>query len=574
MSERRILDSWKAIAAYFGRTVKTCRKWEHELDLPVHRLDDSPKAHVFAYADELDRWKEGKRLPERIRMAPGLTGLGRKARVWLIAAAAVILLVVAGLLVRLTRLGEKSPSPQTVKSVAVLPFVDLGPDRAQEHLGDGIADILINALSRVEGVRTPARTSAFYFKGKDVTPGEIGRKLRVDWILEGSVQVYERKLRVVASLLNASDGYQLWTERYDRNPVDIFAIEDDIALSVIKALQIRLSAADKSQVTRHGTNNPEAYELYLKGQHYRNKGRLFYRQAIESFEKALEKDPNYAQAHAGIASCYYWIGNVGFMRAHEVYPKAKQAALKALEIDGSLAEPKRVLASIKMIFDWDFSGAEHDIRQAIEQNPADAGLHACYTDLLSALGRHDEALVEARLTEEMDPLSIVLNGSVMNAYYYARKYDLALQALKRRLELDPYILGTQLGLIVVNLALGRYEEAKAANERKREIVRSPPARADHDYWSGIIEAWAGNQARARLILANVKDDMKKSYLPSDFCVCIHAALGDIDEAFAWLEKAYEERDCILYLLKVHPLFDPLRSDPRFAGYLRRMGLEK
>jgi adenylate cyclase len=575
MSERRILESWKDIGAYLGHTAKTCRKWEHELDLPIHRLEHSPRAHVFAYTDELDRWKEEKLLPERSRIARELFRPGSRARLWLIAAASVVVLVIVGLLVRQTRFGETSPGTQAVKSIAVLPFVDLSPDKGQEHLGDGIADILINALNRIEGLRTAARISAFYFKGKAVSPKEIGRKLKVGWILEGSVQVYENRLRIVASLLSAGDGYQLWTERYDRNPADIFAVEDEIARSVVKALQIKLSSGDKPLLINRGTKDREAYNLYLKGQHFSLKGRLFWKPAIEFYEQAIAKDPNYALAYANMARCYYSLGRMGLIRTEEAYLKAKLAAMKALEIDSNAVDALSVLASVKMTYEWDFRGAERDIREAIRKDPANSTFHATYADFLSALGRHEEAVKEARLANELPSLSPAFDCALtMCAYYRARKYDLALRGLKKTLELDPYYVATYINLTAVYLAMGRYQEAREANDRCREIRGVSKKPDDDDYWSALIYAWSGNPAEARRILAAVKVKMKENFIPTDFVVCIHAALGDRDEAFVWLEKAYQERDCILYTLKVEPLFDPLRSDPRFADMLRRVGLEK
>ena len=472
--------------------------------------------------------------------------------------------------------------PPAAKSVAVLPFVDLSPGESQEHIADGIADILINSLNRIEGLRVPGRTSAFYFKGKDVTPGEIGQKLNVEWLLEGSVQVEGSRLRVAANLLRAADGTTLWAERYDRAQSDIFAVEDEIALSVLKALQVKLSSTARSQLINRGTENPEAYNLFVKGKHLSIKGRTFTRQAIESYEQAIEKDPNFAFAYSSIAACYYTLGSIGLIGAHEANAKAKAAALKALEIDSSLADAPRILACIKMTYEWDFAGAEQDIKKAIGQDPNNRAYHATYADLLSALGRHEEALKEANLANDPPLFHPGFLGAVtMYTHWRGRKYDLALEGLKKALELDPYHATNHINLIAVYLAMGRYEEARETNDRRREIMgfsqsaddRATAAR-DDEIWSALIYASSGHPVEARRILAGLKAKMKETYVSPVLLAEIHAALGDKDEAFAWLEKAYHDRAAYLYALKVDPPFDPLRDDPRFTALLRRIGLEK
>jgi len=571
---RRVLESWKAIAAYLGRTEKTCRKWEHELGLPIHRLDDSPKAHVFAYADEIDRWKEEKLKTENGREARSPSRLSPNARIWLIAASAVAVLAVIGFLAKTARRGGRASTSQTVKSVAVLPFVDLSPDKDQEHLGDGIADILINALNGIEGLRTPARTSAFYFKGVKATPQEIGRKLKVEWILEGSVQVYENKLRVVASLLSVADGYQLWTERYDRNPADIFAVEDEIARRVVDNLKVKINGDTGAPIVKPGTANLEAYNLYLTGQFYLEKGVFFNKQAIEYFEKALEKDPNYAEPYAGIAIAYHYLGINGLLPPAEASPKARTAALKALGIDSRNPYALSILSAIKFTYDWDFLGAENDIRKAIRDNPRNPLFHGSYAYLLVALARFEEGLAELELAIRLDPLWDKKAGGQGWLYFLARKYDLALERYKEAVELDPHDAGNYVGLVQIYLAMGRYEDARAANQRRREIHGASSQPDDFEPWNAMVYARTGNAARAREILANLKARNRDEYFPYHMYAWIHAALGEKDEAFFWLERAYRERTGQLQALKVHPLADPLRSDPRFADLLRRIGLEK
>ncbi len=580
MNERRVLESWKTIASYLGRTEKTCRKWERELGLPIHRLDDSAKAHVFAYADELDKWKEEKLQAEKVRKAGrlsrlfGLSKLSRQAKLLLLSVTSLLTLIIAGLLVRQFTLRGSSPGSHAVKGVAILPFDYLSPDKEHEYLCDGMVDALISALGGIEGLRVPGRASGLYFKGKNTPLQEIGKKLNVEYVLKASVQVEGEKLRVIPQLLKVSDGYLVWSEKYDRGREDIFAVEDDIAKGVAKALEIRVLGPPGALIVKPGTQSLEAYNLYLKGTHFLRRGRQFFNQAIESYEEALEKDPNYADAYAGIAACYITLVSLGFLRPGEYSLKAKEAALKALEIDNGNPMALGVLSQIKMTYDWDFPGAENDIKKAIENNPADAGLHAAYAWILSAVGRHEEALAQAKIAIGLDPLDQNLIGCPAMLYYFAGKYDLALEGLKEQLELDSHNVGTYINMIAVYLAMGRNEEAKAANDRKRELIGVSNKPDDYDNWSGMIYAKMGNQAAARRILANFKSRMPKAYVPLNMIAEFHLALGDKDEAFVWLERAYQERDNKLFQIKVNPAFASLRDDPRFKDILRRIGLEK
>jgi TolB-like protein/Tfp pilus assembly protein PilF len=603
MTERRVLDNWKEIAAYLGRTGKTCRNWEKEYGLPVHRLDGSPRAHVFAYADELERWKaemlreeqKHKGTAHGLEWEKELLGQNKAGRLILrllprffrkpiVAIPAVIILtgsiatailVVSGLLPGPIRFVKRSPVPQTVKTIAVLPFADLSPGRDQEYLSDGISDTLINALNNIAGLRTSARTSVLRFKGSKDTPQEIGRKLNVEWILEGSVQVEKPRLRVLANLLRATDGTTVWTERYDRDAVDIFALEDEIALSVVKALQVKPPPKAGVQLIDRGTESPEAHELLLRAQHYTTKGFVFFERAIECLEQAIEKDPNFARAYSGLAACTYALGCNGLTEPEKAYPKAKTAALKALEIDPSDSNALIILASIKMVYEWDFSGAEQDIRKALRKDPAAPRLHLLYADLLSALGRHEEALEEAKQASDSAlPHPSTVNGQAMFTLYRTRRYDLAVERLKKNLDLDPFYVATYVNLTTVYLAMGRYREARETWARLHEIRGVIEKQDKDDATSARIYAGTGKTAEARRILAHIKAKMKTSYVMPIEVAAVHAALGDRDEAFAWLEKAYRERCAYLYGIKCAAWFDSLRSDPRFTDLLRRIGLEK
>jgi adenylate cyclase len=579
MGERRILDGWKSISAYLGRSGRTCQKWEQELGLPVHRLADSASAHVFAYADELDRWKEEKLQGETVPTTRSRFGLGRKARFWVIASSLVVVAAVIGVVVGPPKLKERSFGPGSAKSIAVLPFVDLSSDKGQEHLGDGIADILINALNRGAGLRTAARTSAFYFKGKDVTPEEIGRKLRVEWILEGSVQAYENTLRVVASLLRAADGTTLWTEKYDRNRADIFAVEDEIARSVVDSLKVKIMGDRRAPLVKPGTANVEAYNLYQQGRYlWGKRGFDDLMNAIKYFEKAVDLDPRYAQGYAGLSVVYSTLGDNCNLPAHEAFPKAKTYAIKALEIDDSSSEAHYALSNIRRSYEWDWDGAERECKEGMKINPADGDLHAIYAMLLNDLGKHEEAIKEQKLARDLNPLDHRIRSNVGNLFYFARKYSEAEQVLKKEIEFEPNNCIVYVDLQKVYTEMGRYEEAlkygalqyaDCAFGNQTMDVELVNARQAYVY------ARMGKAEEARKILKGRESiSGPGEFFSRAYLAATYGWLGEKDKAFRLLGKAYKERDTRMAYLKVDPRFDCLRSDPRFADLLRRIGLEK
>ncbi len=578
MTERRIFENWKAIAAYLGRTERTCRRWENELGLPVHRLDKSAKAHVFAYADELDRWKEEK-LQGEGTPAGGFSRARRKARTWLIAASAVVVLAAIGIAIWRFHLRKGSSVGQSPKTIAVLPFVDLSPGKGQEHLGDGIADILINALNGVEGLRTSARTSAFYFKGKDATPPEISLKLNAEWILEGSVQVFDNRLRVVASLLRAADGITIWTERYDRSQVDILAVEDEIARSVVDSLKVKIMGVTKAPLVKAGTANVEVYNLYLQGNYLSGKhGFDDLLNAIMYYEKAIELDPRFALGYAGLANVYCVLGNNCSLPAHEAFQKARVYAVKAMELDDRLAYAHSLLGFVKLNYEWDFAGAEREIKRSMEIDPRDGGLHAGYALLLRDLGKHDEELREMKLARDLDPLNLRIRANFGNSLYFARRYDEAEQVLKKELEFEPDNCIVYVDLQKLYAAMGRYEEALDFGSPKysdcafvNQTMNLELVNARQAY----VYARMGKAEEARRILRGREYiGAPGEFISRAYLAATYGWLAEKDKAFRLLEKAYEERDARMIHLKVDPRFDCLRSDPRFADLLRRMGLEK
>jgi len=462
---------------------------------------------------------------------------------------------------------------QVYDSIAVLPFEDLSQAKNNEYFCDGISETLISALTNIEGLWVPARTSAFFFKGKTQDIREIGQKLGVDNVLEGSVQVAGDNLRIIARISNVQNGRQVWSEIYNRKMADIFSIQDDIVKAMVTALKIKLLGEKGAPLIKNYTDNFEAYRLYLQGLNYWNKRRKAdLIKSIEYFEKAVEIDSNYALAYAGVADAYSVLGNNGFWPAEKAFPKAKAATLKALGIDAKLAEAHASLAYIMSNYDWDFVGAEKEFKVAIELNSSYATAHQWYGELLSILGRHEESIGEMKIARNLDPLSPRISANVGLLLYEARRYDQALEELNKALEVDPNDSTTHTYLGWTYEAMGKYEEAIKSYLRAIEL-----SGGSKDRDAGIAGCFAlmGKQEEARKILNNIIEYSKGNYIRSANIASAFAALGEKGQTFAWLDKAFRERDPgLVYNLKNRHRFDPVRSDPRYVALLRKIGLEK
>ena len=461
---------------------------------------------------------------------------------------------------------EEKPAP----SIAVLPFADMSPQRDQEYFCDGMAEEIIGALTQVRDLRVVARTSAFSFKSKEIDIREIGEKLNVEAVLEGSVRKAGKRLRITAKLINVADGYHLWSERYDRVLEDVFEIQDEISLAIVEKLKMELLDEQQERLVQQTTENIEAYNLYLRGRFHLNKGTLEGGQkSISYLTQAIEHDPNYAPAYAGLALTYLQLGFVESVDPEDVYSKMKQAALKALEIDDGNAEAYIVLAYIKMCFDWNWDGAEEDFRHAIHLNPNSATAHQEYTALLSNLGRVDEAIEHSQYALALDPLQITSNHSLGWSYYVAKRYTEAIDQYNKTLEMDPHYPPTLLGLGFVYIAQERYRDALVEMKKCVDVTERSPF-----FLTGLAYTYAvmGRRDEALEILHELTALSNRQYVSSVFFAWIHSGLEAIDEAFQWLEQAVEARDFLLFSIPTFSWWDPLRSDPRFKALLKKMGL--
>jgi len=464
---------------------------------------------------------------------------------------------------------EKS---KELPSIAVLPFRDMSPARDQEYFCEGIAEELINGLAQIAGLRVAARTSAFQFKDKDLDVRRVGKELSVASVLEGSVRKAGARLRITAQLINVADGYHLWSEKYDRELEDIFAIQDEISMAIVEKLRGRLLKEEKSKLVKRRTEDEEAYNLYLKGRYYwnrRHEGGI--QKAIELFQQAAAKDPLCAPGYVGIADCYNVSAILGFMDPRIAYANSKEAVAKALDIDDDLAEAHASLGWIKTFHDWDWSGAEAEFLKAFQLNPNYANAHYFYSLYLCVMGRYDESFAEISRALELDPIDLVFNTIQAVTLYWGRRYDAAIEQLQKTLDMDP-------NFYIANLYLG---SALAAKEMWREAVetftRASAVSPGNPFAIGHIGyalAASGRKKEALEVLDRLEELSKERFVGSYHKAVVHLGLNADDRMFAYLERAFHEKESWLTMLNTLPLWDSVRSDPRFIGLMRKMGLQR
>jgi DNA-binding winged helix-turn-helix (wHTH) protein/TolB-like protein/Tfp pilus assembly protein PilF len=453
-----------------------------------------------------------------------------------------------------------------VRSIAVLPFKPLAPDSRDESLEMGMADTLITRLSNIREVIVRPTSAVRKYTGLEQDAVSAGREQGVDAVLEGSIQRSGDKIRVTAQLLNVRDGSLLWGYKCVEQCTDIFAMQDLVAERVATALMLKLTGEERELLTKRYTANTEAYQLYLKGRYFLNKStEEDFRKSIGYFRQALEKDPNYALAYAGLADSYAQLGNYGLISMKESHPRAREAATRALEIDDKLGEAHASLAFILTNYYWDWAEAEKRFKRAIELNPNYAMAHNWYSQYLSFMARTDEAIREAKRAQEIDPLSLFNNSTIGFVLYLARQYDQAIAAAIKTLELDRNFAVAHMIIGLSYLQKKMYEESVSELQKAKN---HPDSRA----LLGYAYAVAGKRSKAREILTELDKLSTQKYVASAPVAIIYIGLGEKDRALERLEKAYDERLWEMGMLKVLPVFDPLRSDPRFTVLLRRVNL--
>jgi TolB-like protein/Flp pilus assembly protein TadD len=610
------LDSWKEIAAYLRRDESTVRRWEKD-GLPVHRHRHRFRAAVFAYKSELDTWwnnssDDVRQMPADRSQQTASAGItdGRESQStapvqsaapagtvaaplavstpvharpwsrlgWLLARPArravgllALVVLVAGSYWAWQSLTRVASPPKTIM-LAVLPLENLSGNPDEEYFSDGLTEEMITQLSRLQPERLGiiARTSTMQYKGTKKRVDEIGRELHVDYVLEGSVRRDADQVRISAQLIRVSDQTHVWAENYQRDVRDILAVQSLVAGEVAREISVQLTAKERAKLASARPVSPRAHELYLRGRYLWNKRtEQGLQKSVEYFQQAIAEDPGYAASYAALADAYNVSGNWGLLPPREAYPRAKAAATKALEIDPRLAEARVALAYATHLFDWNPAEAEKEFKQALDINPNYAPGRQWYAVHLAAMGRFDEAIAQITRAQELDPLSLIISDVVGWIYSLARRHERAIQEFRKAIELDPnfYPAHYDLGMTYADKGMheGAIKELETARALSGDTART---------LSGLAYAYAmaGQKAKAKKLLGDLNKLSRHRYVPPFDIAVVHAALGDKDLAFAWLEKAYEDRHPWLVMLRVTPKVDNLRSDPRFEQLCLRVGL--
>jgi TolB-like protein/Tfp pilus assembly protein PilF len=565
-SSNERLDSWKEIAAYLKRDERTVRRWEGE-GLPVHRHMHKKQASIYAHKAEIDVWWKNGRLrlesPEPARASKPLA-------LWLLAGSAAVL-VVATIAFVLYRSGSaKEKGQPAITSLAVLPLKNLSGNPTQEYLADGMTEELIGRLAGIHNLRVISRTSVMHFKDTQLSMPEIAKTLGVDALVEGSVIREGSRIRVHAQLIRGATDEHFWSETYDRDLRDVLALQSDVAQAIARKVEVTVSGEEHTRLAAVRPVSPEVYENYLKGRSAlaKNNNRTNTEETIGYFNEAIRKDPTFAPSYLGLAEAYsdlasVFIGGV----AERERPKSILAARKALELDPELVEAHVLLADMAQQ-QWHWAEAEAEYRRALELSPNSAAAYSAFAGWLVSQGRTEEAVTSCRRARELDPLAVP-GTNLAWMLFYARRYDDAVQELRSVLAVRPddafalWILGFAL------IANHHPQEAVPVLEKGVSTSNRSPAIVGllvHAY------AQAGRRADALRLLEELKRRKQTGYVPAAAFVKAYLGLGEYDQAFFWLEEAYKEQSNLLQFLKVHPIFDPVRDDPRFKDLVRRVGL--
>jgi TolB-like protein/Tfp pilus assembly protein PilF len=482
---------------------------------------------------------------------------------------AVIVLVIIGFFLwRQWSQKESQASISDKPSIAVLPFADLSPLKDQEYFCDGMTDEIIAKLSALEGLKVISRSSVMRYKGSDKDVREIGSDLGVRTILEGTLRKEGNNIRVTTQLVNVEDRFQIWTESYDQKLEGVFEIQSDIASNIVDSLRAELSPEEGAHIKKKSTESLEAYKLYLEGCYHRNKRTMAgLKSSVDYFERAIQIDPKYALAYAGLAASYSLFGLYVDTPSKESFPKAKQAAIIAIEIDDSLGEAHTSLGYVKFRYDWDWKGAEIEFQRALELNPNHAIAHLWYAELLASDGRFEEALTEIKKAEELDPVSLIVKSLKGYVFMWARDYESAISHLTNTIQMNPDFPMAHNALGLAYMYSKNF--SKAIDEFKESLILAPESTMPLSYM-GQAYARAGNIKEARRVIQVLEDRSRERYVAPYWILLIYEGLGENDRAFELLEKAIDERNETMIWLKIGPYYDGLRSDPRFSALINRL----
>jgi len=498
---------------------------------------------------------------------PAVRSFYSRNRRGLLAAVAVLVVFALGLLLYRIRSGKSAKQP-TISSLAVLPLKNLSGEPAQEYFADGMTEAIIGRLSGIHDLRVVSRTSVMRFKDTQLSAPEIAKTLGVDAIVEGSVIREGGRIRVQAQLIRASTDQHFWSEAYDREMRDVLSLQSDVAQAIAGKVEVTVTGQEHTRLADSRYVAPEVYESYLKGQNSKGNTRADLEQSIGYFEEAIRRDPTFAPAYVGLAEVYDDLGDIFVGGAPgEVRPKVVASARKALELDPTLAEPHALIAGVYQTH-WQWREAEEEYKRALALNPNDVGTHLGFASWLLAQGRIEEALAWSRRARALDPLGVtgVSTGWIL---FHARRYDEAIRELRSVVEVHPDYASAHWFLGFALIGKGQVEEAIPVLQKTVSMMHRSPGSIE---LLATAYARAGRRSSALHLIDELKRRRQTTYIPAGAFINPHLALGDYDEAFVWFERAYQEHSNILQFLKVHPFFDPVRKDPRFADLLRRVGL--
>jgi TolB-like protein/Tfp pilus assembly protein PilF len=615
---RRRLDLWKEIASYLNRSEKTVRRWEESEGLPVHRLLHEKRSSVYAFTDELDAWLKSRNLqdganaeppdeqpcdleqemviaePEKQRhpeiRGPTLedqyetgsqasgeprTEVAVPSRPLQIALVIGVLIFIGGILAAIYGAGfrtsmRQTSSPAHIHSLAVLPLENLSGDSEQEYFADGMTAELITELGKISSIRVISRTSVMQYKGVRKPLAQIARELHVDAVIEGEVLRSNDRVRVTAQLIDTAEDRHIWAEAYDRDLRDVVALQGDVARSIASAIRAKVTPAELARITPARRVDPKAHEDYLRARYFMDKRTAeAMNTAVNYFQQAIQREPEYAQAYAGLATTYVLLGNYELLPPEKSYPLAIEFAAKALELDDTLSEAYSTRATAAYSYEFNWAEAELDFRRAIALDPSSAFAHHQYGEYFASVGKAELAISEIKIARELDPLSLPLMSTLGRMYREAHHYDEAVQQCKQTLVLDPNFSMGHWCLGQAYLAKRQFLQATLEIQRANELGTTPLIVCD----LGCAYAFSGKKSEARAILNSLKQKSQFSYVSPYLIASIYSALGEKDEAFQWLKKADDRRDGISYLL-ADPMMDPLRSDPRFALLVQRLQIPK
>ena len=460
---------------------------------------------------------------------------------------------------------------RAIDAIAIMPFVNASSDPQVEYLSDGLTESLINSLSQLPHLSVMSRSSVFRYKGKGTDPKDLGKELGVRAVLMGRVVQQGDNLNVGVELVDTTNNHHIWGEQYNRKISDLLSLEGDITRDISDTLKLQLTGEEKSRLARKPTDDPVAYQLYLNGLFYWNKGtQNGFQKAVDFFNQAIEKDPKFALAQAGLADTYSLLGDSGYMAPGDAWPRAKTAAMVAVGIEDSLAEAHTSLALVKAYYGWDWDGAEKEFQHAIDLNPNSAAAHHWYGSYLAKLGRADQAQRELQKAHDLDPLSQLIGTSLAWNYYASHDLDKAIDQLKKTLDIDQNYSPARRLLEICYEQKGMFKEAVAEWQKAFTLTNNPELAAmiGQDFetsgYKEVLQDW----------LAGLEEEAKHEYVSSYEIASGHARMGDKDQVFVWLEKAFQERDSRIVALRVEPVFETFRSDPRFQDLIKRIGLPK